>query len=176
MRQTGSCIQLYSESILLYCTSKCKQTKEQDGKGCLWTNIVTFLCDYYQFFFQSRGRLGYCSHTMSAAQLRKKILENLAKRNMKIGGGKIRSLNYVSMFQNFIFRYYNKLDIKYVTTLLHRMGVCVITHSIFLIIMPYTTFSFCFIPTALKVKDINWKLSRLLYHHLYLFEKSTLSS
>ena len=29
-------------------------------------------------------------------------------------------LNYVSMFQNLIFRYYHKLDVKHVTTLNYR--------------------------------------------------------
>ena len=31
------------EPILLYRASKCKQTKEQGSKGCLWTHIFTFL-------------------------------------------------------------------------------------------------------------------------------------
>ena len=31
------------EPILLYQASKCKQTKEQDSKDCLWTHIFTFL-------------------------------------------------------------------------------------------------------------------------------------
>ena len=28
---------------ILYRASKCKQTKEQDSKDCLWTHIFTFL-------------------------------------------------------------------------------------------------------------------------------------
>ena len=39
------------QPILLYRTSKWKQTKEQDSDDCLWTHIFTFLCDYYTFFF-----------------------------------------------------------------------------------------------------------------------------
>ena len=39
------------EPILLYHASKCKQTKEQGSKDCLWTHIFTFLRDYYTFFF-----------------------------------------------------------------------------------------------------------------------------
>ena len=31
------------EPILLYRASKCKQTKEQGSKDCLWTHINTFL-------------------------------------------------------------------------------------------------------------------------------------
>ena len=31
------------EPILLYRTSKCKQTKEQGSEDCLWTHIFTFL-------------------------------------------------------------------------------------------------------------------------------------
>ena len=31
------------EPILLYRASKCKQTKEQGSKDCLWTHIFTFL-------------------------------------------------------------------------------------------------------------------------------------
>ena len=31
------------EPILLYCTSNCKQTKEQGSEDCLWTYIFTFL-------------------------------------------------------------------------------------------------------------------------------------
>ena len=31
------------EPILLYRVSKCKQTKEQDSEGCLWTHDFTFL-------------------------------------------------------------------------------------------------------------------------------------
>ena len=31
------------EPILLYRASKCKQTKEQGSKDCLWTRIFTFL-------------------------------------------------------------------------------------------------------------------------------------
>ena len=39
------------EPILLYQVSKCKQTKEQGRKDCLWTHIFTFLSDYCQLFF-----------------------------------------------------------------------------------------------------------------------------
>ena len=39
------------EPILLYRASKCKQTKEQGSKDCLWTHIFTLLRDYYTFFF-----------------------------------------------------------------------------------------------------------------------------
>ena len=39
------------EPIFLYHVSKCKQTKEQGSKDCLWTNIFIFLHDYYLFFF-----------------------------------------------------------------------------------------------------------------------------
>ena len=44
------------EPILLYWASKCKQTKEQGSKDCLWTHILTFLWDYCQLFlfFMSR--------------------------------------------------------------------------------------------------------------------------
>ena len=38
------------EPIFLYHVSKCKQTKEQGSKDCLWTNIFIFLHDYYLFF------------------------------------------------------------------------------------------------------------------------------
>ena len=31
------------EPILVYRASKCKQTKEQGSKDCLWTHIFTFL-------------------------------------------------------------------------------------------------------------------------------------
>ena len=31
------------EPILLYRTSKCKQTKEQGSEDCLWTHVFTFL-------------------------------------------------------------------------------------------------------------------------------------
>ena len=31
------------EPILVYRASKCKQTKEQGSKDCLWTHINTFL-------------------------------------------------------------------------------------------------------------------------------------
>ena len=31
------------EPVLLYRTSKCKQTKEQGSEDCLWTHIFTFL-------------------------------------------------------------------------------------------------------------------------------------
>ena len=31
------------EPILLYCTSDCKQTKEQGSEDCFWTYIFTFL-------------------------------------------------------------------------------------------------------------------------------------
>ena len=31
------------EPILLYRASKCKQTKEEGSKDCLWTHIFTFL-------------------------------------------------------------------------------------------------------------------------------------
>ena len=31
------------EPILLYWAPKCKQTKEQGSKDCLWTHIFTFL-------------------------------------------------------------------------------------------------------------------------------------
>ena len=43
--------QAIPEPIFLYCKSKCKQTKEQHSKHCLWTRIFTFLCDYCQLFF-----------------------------------------------------------------------------------------------------------------------------
>ena len=39
------------EHIFLCRVSKCKQTKEQASKDCLCTHIVSFLCDYCQFFF-----------------------------------------------------------------------------------------------------------------------------
>ena len=39
------------EPILLYRTSKCKQTKEQGSEDCSWTHIFTFLKDYCQLFF-----------------------------------------------------------------------------------------------------------------------------
>ena len=40
-----SCVenQTMLEPILLYQTSKCKQTKEQGSEDCLWTHIFTFL-------------------------------------------------------------------------------------------------------------------------------------
>ena len=43
------------EPILLYRASKCKQTKEQGSKECLWTHIFTFLknhCQSFSFFCQ----------------------------------------------------------------------------------------------------------------------------
>ena len=43
--------QVILEPILLYRASKCKQTKRQGNEDCLWTDIFTFLCDYYKFFF-----------------------------------------------------------------------------------------------------------------------------
>ena len=39
------------EPVLLYHASKWIQTKEQGSEDCLWTDIFTFLCFYYQFFF-----------------------------------------------------------------------------------------------------------------------------
>ena len=41
------------EPILLYRASKCKQTKEQGSKDCLWTHIFTFLRVYNMFFLFS---------------------------------------------------------------------------------------------------------------------------
>ena len=38
------------EPILLYRALKCKQTKEQGGEDCLWTQIFTFLYVYCQLF------------------------------------------------------------------------------------------------------------------------------
>ena len=38
------------EPILLYRSSKCKQTKEQGSEDCLWTHIFTFLSDYCPLF------------------------------------------------------------------------------------------------------------------------------
>ena len=35
--------QVMLEPVLLYRTSKCKQTKEQGSEDCLWTHIFTFL-------------------------------------------------------------------------------------------------------------------------------------
>ena len=39
------------EPILLYHALKCKQTKKQASEDCLWTHILTFLCDYCHIFF-----------------------------------------------------------------------------------------------------------------------------
>ena len=39
------------ERILLDHALKCKQTKEQGSRDCLWTYIFTFLRNYYTFFF-----------------------------------------------------------------------------------------------------------------------------
>ena len=39
------------EHFVLYWGSKCKQTKEQGSKDCLWTHIFTFFKDYCQLFF-----------------------------------------------------------------------------------------------------------------------------
>ena len=39
------------EHFLLSRGSKCKQTKEQDSKDCLWTYVFTFFKVYCQLFF-----------------------------------------------------------------------------------------------------------------------------
>ena len=36
------------------CGSKCKQTKRQGSKDCLWNHIFTFLSDYYFFFLANK--------------------------------------------------------------------------------------------------------------------------
>ena len=38
------------EPVPLYCTSTCKYNKEQGSEDCFWTHMLTFLCNYYQFF------------------------------------------------------------------------------------------------------------------------------
>ena len=70
-------------------------------------------------------------------------MENLIKADIKIRGegGGFRSLNYVSMFQNFIFRYYHKLYVKHVTTSNRGVGGwgwgwSVATYSILILIVP----------------------------------------
>ena len=47
------------EPILLYRTSKCKQTKEQDSEYCLWTYIFTFyeiIVSYFCFPCQDKSK------------------------------------------------------------------------------------------------------------------------
>lgn len=87
--------------------------------------------------------------------------------NQREGG--IRSLSYVSIYPNFIFRHYHKLNVKHVTTS-NRKGevwLLIVFSSLY-----YPCFSF--IPIPLIDKDVNWKLSWLLHQHLCLFENSTL--
>ena len=53
--------QAIQKPILLYRASKCKQTKEQGSKDCLWNHIFTFLCDCCQLFFffcQDANKIG----------------------------------------------------------------------------------------------------------------------
>ena len=51
------------EPILLYHASKCKQTKEQGSKDCLWAHIFTFLRDYYIISYNYYIFSFFCQNT-----------------------------------------------------------------------------------------------------------------
>ena len=96
----------------------------------------------------------------------------------------IKSLNYVSVFQYFVFKYYHKLDLKHATTsnytflyiswqtlcefMCGRVCVCVCVcgregwEGLRLLIIFSSLYypSVFFIPIPLKDKDVNWKFSQ----------------
>ena len=63
----------------------------------------------------------------------------MTKADMKISGkGRgFMALSYVNMFQNFIFRYYHKLNVKHVTASNEGGRGSVAAHGIFILILPF---------------------------------------
>ena len=44
------------EPILLYRASKCKQTKEQDSKDCLWTPFYKTIVPFFLFYIKMQTK------------------------------------------------------------------------------------------------------------------------